>query len=456
MGKRDAPRPILEEMVEDFEDRINETVAQTQNRLLALRWAYWSGQQPKIYLTPKLAETFRALADSLTENYCTMAINSRIHRLEVTGWDGPGAATAEDVWTKGGFPLRQDAFYRWGLVHGHSYLAVDEGMIAANPATTMFAYPDPDDWNRALWAGKCWTEGGDWYVTLWDDGETARYVARNQQKKRKYLHDTTSHSTLPPSADNFVLEEESSHGFDQVPVIPVNPYGYLASPMIDIISPIQDRINKLVSNKLIAAEFGAFKQRVFFTRQQLSPEAIRQQPDTAIVLDPGDGDSKASVQEMSATDLGNYDDAKNAEVDALFTVASLPRHMRVNPGSAPSGEAIKADEAPFIEAITDHQREFGQAFVQAFGLLGVEAEPMWRNPVANDDLSNARVVGELVQSGVPWQALMGRYLGWSPDEVEEATALIEGQQATINQQTEAFLTAPNLAPVEDVNPDDFL
>ncbi len=427
-------------LLEDLNDAIDQTVAFTQNRALTLRWNYYVGNQPKIYLTPKLAETFRALSDSLTENYIGFAVNSRVHRLEINGWDGTGMTTAEALWDKENFPLRQDAFYRWALVHGHAYLAVSREGVHANPATVMYAQPDPDDWMNVAWAGKCWSEGNTWYVTIWDDQTVRRYEARGTTRK------LTASVTLPPGAKDFRLESEERHGFDRVPVVAVNPYGYLGAPLIDQISPIQDRINKITANKLVAAEFGAFKQRIFFTRQQLTPDAIRQQPDTAIVLDPGDSDAKASVQELGGTALNNYDDAKNAEVDALFTIASLPKHMRVNPGSQASGEAIKADEGPFVEAITDHQREFGAAFSQAFEMLGVEAEPVWRDPTVNDDLSNARIVETLVSAGIPWQVAAVKYLGMTPDEVATAQSLVPERDTTpVVAQTNAFLENPLLA-----------
>ena len=364
------------ENADDWSEAIDLTIAHTQNKALLTRWGYYSGVQPKIYLTPKLAETFRALADSLTENYCGLAVNSRIHRLELLQFDGPGAMDAQKIWSDGGYPLRQDSFYRWALVHGHAYLVVNEDGIYANPATTMYAHPDPDDWMKSSWAGKLYVEGDKWKVTIWDETVVRRYKAKGPGRKNALL------TGQAPGADDFLLEDEENHGFDRVPVIAVNPYGYLGSPLMDQISPIQDRINKITANKLVAAEFGAFKQRVFFTRQQLTPEAIRQQPDTAIVLDPGDADAKASVQEMGGTDLKNYDDSKNNEVDSLFTIASLPRHLRVNSsfGAGASGIAIAADEGPFTEAIFDHQREFGQAFVQAFGMMGLEVEPEWKSP----------------------------------------------------------------------------
>lgn len=427
---------------DDHADAITLTLTETQAPALRQRWAYYAGRHPKVYVTPKVREMFRRIADSLMENYCGMAVNARTARLAVESWDGPGAVAAEQVWTDGGFPQRQDVLYRWGLVHGAAYLIVADDVLTANPATVAYAEPDPDDWLGVAWGGKAWLDGDDWHVTLWDETTIYRYVAPHSGAKK---------SRRIPGGDQFIPDPDdptSPHGYPRVPVFPVNPFGYMASPLMDQISPIQDRVNKIVANKFVAAEFGAFKQRVFFTRQTLDPYAVRQQPDHAIVLDPGDETGRASVQELGATDLANYDAAKNAEVDALFTIAALPRHMRVNPGADASGEAIKADEGPFTESLVDHQREFGEALTAALAVMGIDATPVWRDVVVQNDVANAQIVKTLVDAGVPWQVAVQKYLGMSPNEIAEATMMKANEQSQamtqMAAQTAALLSNPTL------------
>lgn len=429
---------------DDHAVAVTATLDKVTDRRLGSRWAYYSGNHPRIYVTPKVAETFRGLADSLAENYCGLAVNSRISRLEVTGWDGAGADAAEAAWTLGAFPQRQDVMFRWGLVHGTCYLIVQDDLITVNAASICYAEPDPDDWMNVAWAGKAYVTGaGVWRVVLWDEQNIYRYDGPEAVEKDG-ARQIPKAGSFTPAADG----EVESHGYMRVPVFPVNPYGYMGAPLIDQISPVQDRINKLSANKFVAAEFGAFKQRVFFTRQEVDAFDLRQQPDVAIVLDPGDADGRASVQELGATDLSNYDSAKNAEIDALFTIATLPRHMRVNPGTAPSGEAIKADEGPFVESLRDNQREFGGALVSALGLLGIEAEPLWRDVEVHDDLTNANVVKVLSDAGVPWTVTATQYLGWTDEEVlaaqEAAAASAAAEMDAVRQQTDAFLSNPSL------------
>lgn len=405
------------------------------------RWNYYVGDHPKIWASPKLKDTFRDLADSFVENYCSLAINARVSRLEVTGFDGDQGEQAYDIWQQAGFEQRQDVMFRWALAHGLAYLIVQDDTVVINPATVAYAFTDPDDWMKHAWAGKAWLDApaATWHAVLWDETHLYRYKA----KAKDQSGNLPGAQTAPmPLGKDFVYDSEEAHGYGQVPVFAVTPFGWGAAPLIDQIAPIQDKINKLSANKFVAAEFGAFKQRVFFTRQKLEPSQVRQQPDHAIVLDPGDSDGKASVQELGGTDLSVYDAAKSAEIDALFTIGLLPRHLRSNVSAHLSGEAMKADEAPFIESLHDHQREFGEALSSAFRLIGVDAKPIWRDVETRDDLRNAQVVETLASAGVPWQATVTEYIGMDKEEVAEAQAQVGG--SNVAQQSEAFLSNPFL------------
>jgi hypothetical protein len=437
-------------MLPDNHDSVLMTLMmKTNEAILTRRWNYYIGKHPKIWATAKLQETFKDLADSFVENYCSTAINSRVQRLQITGWDGN--QEAERIWLDAGLKQRQDVMYRWALTHGTAYLMVQDGRIAVNPATLAYAQPDPDDWLKVAWAGKSWMniDDGKWYAILWDETHMYKYATRSEIA----YFPGESLNTFSNYGFDFVLTEVIEHGYSEVPVVPMTPFGFMASPVIDQISPIQDKINKLSANKFVVSEFTAFKQRVFFTRQQLDPYAVRQQPDHAIVLDPGDSDAKASVTELGGMDMTGYDEAKEREIDALFTIATLPRHLRAKVGSQVSGEAMKADEAPFIESILDHQREFGEALTTAMRIVGVESEPIWRDPAPRDEHINAQTVQALVGAGMPWQIAVSKYMGLTPEEIAEAEAISQqektAQQTLMQTQTAGLLMNPFIANNEE-------
>ena len=433
------------------QDHITQARKVLTSRTLRLRWRYYDGTQPRLWLTPKLRSMFRALADSMDENYCGLAIHTRATRLEVTGFAGDGSAAAEELWTADRWPTRQSDWFRWALVYGYAYLIVadDDGdrTIAPNRPTLVWHEPSVDDPSRVEVAVKQWFDGDVWRSNVYDDEEIRRYVARGTDQSR----------SKPPAPDAYMRDSDDEggpHGFDRCPVIPTYAYGYEAPVLIDQIASPQDRINKLAANKFVAAEFGAFRQRIFFTTQGLADEDVEQTPDTAVVLDPGDPNNPARMAESTPTDLANYDNAKAAEVDGLFTIALLPRHLRVaGTAQPPSGAAIKADEGPLVEALYDHQREFGAALTDAFGLLGIDADPVWRSPEILDETAAAATVRAFVDSGVPWQDAVKRYAGWTDEDVQDLTpaagpAVAQANGTAGNATGAALLQAFSAAPAE--------
>jgi hypothetical protein len=394
-----------------------ESIKGRRAAVLNRRWLYYRGDQPRIWVTSKFSTRFRDLADSMGDNYCELAVNSRLNRLEVTGWNGDGAQAAEDLWAGQRWPLRQADFFRWGLAYGTAYLIVgeDDGnpVMAPNRPVMVWHSPVDDDPSRVDFAVKLWRAGGLWRATVYDQEQTVRYVSRDGSVRKV------------PGVETFALDDDDPggpHGFDGCPVVAVEPYGSDAPVMLDTIRGPQDRINKIAANKFVAAEFSAYAQRVFFTRQSLDQKDVANQPDWAIILDPGDETAKASVQELMGGDLSKFDAAKQEEINGLFTLATLPRHLMVNPGVAPSGEAIKADEGPFVEAVENHQVYYGAALSDGLRLLGIDAEPAWRTPEVSSDLSEGETVRTYTDAGIPWQFAVRRYAGWSEDDVTEATA----------------------------------
>lgn len=425
------------------------TIQNTSNEQLRDRWAYYRGEVPAPYVTEKIRGAFGGLAESFVENYCSIAIDARIDRLEITGFDGPGEGAAEQMWLDGGYQQRQDQMFRWALVEGAMYLVVQDDQVVANPARVCYAQPSTNDWLNVSWAGKVWQDGTRWKATLWDE-EEIYYYETEKGAASEWTNQRSWNAATVASALQYTGQER--HGYSQVPVFPCNPYGDMAAPLIDRIAPVQDRINKIITNQFVVLEWSAFKQRVFFTRQDLDPWDVRQEPDSAIILDPGDADAKASVVELGGSEIGGYDAIKDKTIHSLFTIANLPRHMLVNPGVNVSGEAIKADEGPFVSAIHNHQREFGQAFAAALALCGIQAEPVWKDPETRNDQTAAKTVMDLVTAGIPWQTGAMRYLGFTPQEIQEATVLAQAQQQQTNSatfdalqaQTTAFLTNPLL------------
>lgn len=383
------------------------------------RWNYYTGKHPRLYVNAKTREMFASLNDAMADNYCGLAVGSRVTRLRIEGWDGPGAEQADNVWETSRLPQRQDRLFRWALAYGECVLLLDDNdddgvpKIRVNRPTQAAVIMSDEYADEVRVAGKVWKNGGDWHATLWYEDETVRLILPDSDR---------------PDPQRFDLDPDDPgglHGFDSVPAVPVLPYAD-GPVLIDTLHPAQDRVNKITSNKMVAGEFTAFAQRVFFTRQDVQPYDLRNAPDHAIVLDPGDADGKASVQQLPSGDLTGYIRDRNDEIDNLFTLGSLPRHMRVNPGAPPSGDAMRADEGPFVQAVEDNQRELGEALVSGLALLGVDADPIWKSVAVDDRGSNAQAFAQTTAAGLPWQMTVREYLGWTDEQVVEAETYLQG------------------------------
>jgi hypothetical protein len=397
------------------------------------RWLYYSGQHPRVFLSTKMMEVFRTLADAMADNYCGLAVNARVSRLEILSWDTPAA---QDLWDLSRLPQRQDRLYRWALAYGSATILLEgepgDIAIRVNRPTQACAVEDPERPDVYRLAAKRWVDPDGHHLTLWYPDE----VVRLTQPPGKIDPQRWELDPFDPGG---------VHGWGAVPAVSVRPYAD-GPVLIDTLKSSQDRINKITSNKMVAGEFSAFTQRVYFTRQEIDPYEVRQAPDHAIVLDPGDPGALSSVQQLPAADLTPYIADRTDEIDNLFTLASLPRHMRVNPGTPPSGAAIKADEGPFVEALRDNQREIGESLITLLAIAGVEAEPIWRPVEVNDDAQSTTSFAQVVASGVPWQVAAREYLDWDEETIAEAEALKQANRDAMTAAGAAALVQLNANP----------
>lgn len=338
-------------------------------------------------------------------NYCALAVRARLARLQVIGWDGPDADEAQRVWEASRLHKTQDRMARWSLAYGVSWLVADvvERTLTPNKPSLVAALEDVDDPDQWRVAGKHWE-------ALREDGKTEErcalwYADRSEMWSRVASKEWEQYDEEPQPAG-------------RVPVAKVDPYGD-GPVLMDLLAHSQGRVNRIGANKMVAGDFAAFAQWVFLTRQQFLPGDLESSPGEALVLDPGEEDWKAGIHQMQYTPLSNYDASKDSEIDDLMTLAALPRHMRVNPGSPPSGDAVKADEGSLIEETEDHQRELGESYSDGMALLDIDAEPIWKDPTPHDDLTQAQEFS-LLAPQVGWRMAAKVALNWTPEQIAEA------------------------------------
>lgn len=425
-------------------------------------WQYHDGEHPQVWLNDTLRQVFGG-KDNLSElqdNYCGMAVGAYLGRLQVNGWalrkpvadDAPedvvaaavaAEANAVAAWDSNDMELEEDDVYRAAFVAGEAPVLVwpridpntrqqttdEEGRlewdVVAKDARNVYVKAGPKRRSR-LWVWMVWLDVDRWRATGYysdQDGKPAEVVR---------LHTTPTakpSSNFPEQASRFIVDETDPGGplpevfGGKCPVVPFKLDRSGRSWLHDAI-PVQDKINKLAANKMVTAEFLAFPQRYALTDQVIPEGTLRYSPGKMLKLDPGGGLDEegkgiapTSVGEFTAADLETYDKAKNAEVDTLFTIKLLPRHLRINPGTPPSGDAVKADEGPHTSYVRNTcQKLFGAAWSDVQQLMGNDVVPVWESPEVANALAEAQELDYLVRSGVPLLAALRR-TGWTPDEI---------------------------------------
>ncbi|NIS83046.1 MAG: phage portal protein, partial [Anaerolineales bacterium] len=120
---------------------------------------------------------------------------------------------------------------------------------------------------------------------------------------------------------------------------------------------LQDAVNKLLADMMVAAEFGAFKQRWIISYSD--PGNMRNAPNEIWALPAGDGaGQQTQVGEFGVTELDNFYDAIDRLATAIGIISRTPRHYFYQQGGDPSGEALIAMEAPLNKKITRHIERF--------------------------------------------------------------------------------------------------
>jgi hypothetical protein len=439
---------------------------------LDLLWRYYDGDHPRIWLTETLSEMFdNSLQENMSENWCAKAVDAPVKRLGVDSWIAEGKESAltpapepsvdpeltptkgptegnnsihvkaaENVFSDNDMELDQKEIYRQVRAVGECFVFAwkdDEKEFgwdwSINDARNVW-WPNNTHRNDPTRVVKVWMDEdeGIWRATVYYRYVVVRLVGPKINEQQAL-----------PQARYFVLDPDDpggTHGFEKVPVVRFAIQRRRVG-VIKTIKHVQDKINKLVANKLVAAEFNAWGKTIILTKQQIDDSVLRFRPNMATVLDPGGGpdDAATSIWESTPLELLNYDQSIGTEIDKLFTMADLPGHMQVkSTREVPSGAAYEADEGPFIEMVKDMQEAFTASWIDLLKLCEIEAEPQWKNPRIKSETEESTTVKTFKDAGMPLSLALKYYAsGWDDErlrELEEAPLSPQETQALATSQ----------------------
>lgn len=342
-----------------------------------------------------------------------------------------GDDEAWELWQRNNLDLYSDIAHETMLVTGHAYIIVgpredDEDnecpLITVEHPLEVITQHAPGDVKKITAALKRWydPDEGITYATLYTPDTIYKWQGSNE------------------TADGFrrvgPLKWVPRAGEASVPnpfegIVPVVPLinrqklnGHGRSELLDLI-PIQDAVNKLTSDMLVAAEFAAFRQRILTGMEIPEDEHGNIIPDFDLkasinrLLVVKDEDVK--VHEFGVTDLKNYVAGIEHLRDSMAAISRTPPQYLVGQVVNVSGEALKAAESGQVQKAKRRCRFAGEgwetAIRLAFQLKGDEeraeaydAETIWGNPEILTESAMADSLAKWSALGIPKQALWER------------------------------------------------
>ena len=413
---------------------------------------YYRGNHPLLYASSKFRAAFGNMFMGFSDNWCGVVADALEERLDVEGFrmsSGAGDSADDDawrIWQANGLDAMSQMAHTEALVKGYSCALVWND--PDHPETPRITVEDArevavalDRGNRTrLAALKRWADDDDAktvYATLYLPDRIEKWVSAKGQTAEAGWNGPAGY--LPRRVPDEPWPLPNPLGV--VPVVPLvnrpNLRGRGESEIKEII-PIQNAVNKLTLDMLVAAEFAAYRQR-WVTGMDIPVD-----PDTKKPVEPFKSaidrmfvgeDKDTRFGSFDVTDLSNYTTAIDKLIGHIASITRTPSHYFMAGASGyPSGETLKAAETGLVRKALRRMRYFGEAWEEvmrlAFAVLDdkrseiLDSETIWRNPESRNDAVTADMVVKVGSAPIEIpQEMLWEMLGLTPKQIERAKAL---------------------------------
>ena len=387
------------------------------------------------------------------ENWCAVVVDSLLDRVQLTGFqcEDEGTQTAlDELWDAQDGEAEAEAAAKACSVIGDGYIIVEKAedgtvRFCENPPHLVHVQYAEDDPKQALFAAKWWEEGYDagelqvtatatTYLTLYYPDRNLHFYARGRRC------DIGNASAFKP------VEDAPETPADVKGSLPVFHFRRDRRPggELDNVVPLQNALNKLLADMMVAAEFGAFNQRWIIANAELSE--LKNSPGEVWNIPAGDNESQShSVGQFEATQLANFITGLDHLASRIAIITRTPKHYLLQAGAEVSGEALLAMEAPLVRKATKYRARLDVTWKQCAAymcaLLGKPQTPddiecLWEEEHTVQPYTEALIIKTLVEAGMPLATILRREQGWTEDDLDqmnEDTDAIEERQSALNE-----------------------
>lgn len=401
---------------------------------------YYDGKVPEVFTSIRIRRALAVHDIDFDLNFAKTPVDAVTDRLEIaaiTGQDDDTTALISKIWQDNQLDLELPDLFRRAGEYGDAYLMVlpvedDKGdvvrveMFCNSPQTVRVIY-SADNPRRKDFTIKRWCEGKYHRVELLYDDRTERWTtgenARGDQPG----------DWVPWPAD---LEDPESwridHEWNEQPVFHFRtdrPYG--VPEHYGAYGP-QNAITKLQATHMGTVDYQGFPARYGLTEtantdtSDLEPGDFDDGdwPPNENGVGPSDSGADSSLKSgpgelmllRGFKAVGQFDAAQPSvfldpiqfNVRAMAVITTTPLHLFDPSGDQPSGQSVRAQDAPFTRKVGNRQLSYGATLREAFSFalrrLGIE-DPVvtvhWKPAETIDDAEGWQTVEAKIRAGVP-------------------------------------------------------
>jgi hypothetical protein len=409
--------------------------------------AYREGDAPEKFPSAAIQRALRGGGRDFHVNLAARPVDAVLDRLEIAALvcdpDEQTATLTERVWEANDLDIEAPQIHDSALTFGDAYLFVwpadssgdvdyeDEQPVAHadgvdvfynSPLSVRIIY-DEENPRRKKLTIKTWCEGvGDTKhtrVNLYYDDHFEKWITRDDARGKDVdaltERDFESHIDEHTDEAGIIANPYGENPFFHFRTR--RPYG---RPVHKNAFGPQDALTKLITNQMAASDFAAFPQRYGLLEPGTTEDDDVDWGDDD-ATDPEDRPSQMVSSPGSMWILRNYKSVGQfapSDPDAFlkpqsqftrFMASTTTTPMRwFDPsGDVPSGESIRADDAPLVKKIQAFQRSFGATWKDAsefaLRILGIDAAVtvQWAPAQMTDDLEFWQAAQAKQDAGVP-------------------------------------------------------
>lgn len=409
---------------------------------------YYAGLHPLPEPPQKMAaykeaiDAFSSLSKMGITNYVKLVADAPAERLRVTGFqfgkpeNRQSDAKAWEIWQRNHLDADSGTVQHKAIVTGQSYAMTAKSdddlavITPEHPSQVIVAY-QPGSYRERSAGFKAWID---------DDVKQLRamLILRDESAVWKWTADIPSSTTSDhPNWQQWQPDTDESWPIanwvdDDVPIVEFRanpdlrpaPFGGGTGEFANVLA-IQDRVNKTVFDRLVTAEFQAFRQRWAVGWTPDNPgDVIKASMSRLLSFE----DENVKVGEFGQADFTMFIKAVESDVQAMAAITRTPAFYTLGSIANISADALTALQSGLIAKTEAHRDNFGESWEEVLRLsLEIEGDPraadqssmvLWRDIEHRTWAERADAVLKISTLGIPREALWAMLPNVTPQDIE--------------------------------------